>query len=524
MVNDIFMTTGRGNERERRGKRPAIIVSQSKIHGEAMHQLIGKSACAADAVFRKHQKVALSNVNNFIVNDIPGRPLNDVCHIDASRQFVFRHNPCRRAFPVDNMMDVQKSVIADRCKHTALLKNQPSLLYIFLGYFSRKQRKYSEKMGRFEGACPPRAVLQFKDKENILSIMGKIILKAEDLDGYLNSSDKDSLTRMNAFYEEAVKLFSLLGSGLKEQRRKAEDNLISLYNEMGALMQDICCRVPNIHVYSFRSPQESCPEASRLIAKLRDVRTGHQEFIYYIQRAYEMLFKLAWGGSKGLNKNYLIVQTPVASPVQNYAVHKITNIDDKIENTVMCVMLRGALLPSMIMSKEIQEYSSHGYVTPFALFRIQRDDAKKESDMEYVLDLGRSYFSLESLDGKDLVFADPMNATGGSLVTIMKYLLEAGIKPKSVRFFNAISALKGALRVVRALENCDVYTLWMDPVLNEQAYIMPGLGDAGDRINGADAENNPRNIIQLIADYGDNIARLYRSQLREIEETVIVRK
>jgi uracil phosphoribosyltransferase len=318
-----------------------------------------------------------------------------------------------------------------------------------------------------------------------------------------------------------MKSFSQLGSSLQKERRSGEDSLISLFNEMGTVMQEICQQLPHVHVYTFSAPQESHPEVSRLIAKLRDVRTENQEFVYYIQRAYEILFKFVWGGSVDSNKNYLIVKTPVTNPVQNYAVHKITNIDEQIENTVMCVMLRGALLPSMIMSKEIQEYSSHGYVTPFALFRIHRDDSKKESDMEYILDLDRSYFNMEALDGKDLVFADPMNATGGSIVTVLKYLLKSGMKPKSIRFFNAIAALKGALRVVRALENCDVYTLWMDPILNDQAYIMPGLGDAGDRINGRDGEAYPRNIIQLIADYGDNIARLYRSQLREIEDTVL---
>jgi uracil phosphoribosyltransferase len=290
---------------------------------------------------------------------------------------------------------------------------------------------------------------------------------------------------------------------------------------MGELMQEICREEPGIHVYSFLTPHENHAEASRLIAKLRDVRTGTEEFVYYIQRAYEMLFKLAYGGASVSNKNYLIIQTPVTVPVQNYAVHKIPNIDDQIENTVMCVMLRGALLPSMIMSKEIEEYSSHGYVSPFALFRIKRDDRKSENDMEYILDLDRSYFDLEKLDGKDLVFADPMNATGGSLVTVVKYLLDQGIKPRSVQFFNVISALKGALRSVRALENCEVYTLWMDPVLNQAAYILPGLGDAGDRINGKDTEETPRNIIQLVADYGSNIPRLYRAQLREIEETVL---
>ena len=351
--------------------------------------------------------------------------------------------------------------------------------------------------------------------------MNKIILTAKDLDGYLNAKDNDSLERMDALYRQAIQSFSQFDSDLTAKRSSGADSLISLYNTMGALMQEICSQAPNIHVYSFQSPQESHPEASRVIAKLRDVRTGNHEFVYYIQRAFEMLFKLAWGGSTGSNKNYMIVKTPVNNPVQHYAVHKITNIDSLIENTVMCVMLRGALLPSMIMSKEIQEYSSCAYVTPFALFSIKRDDNKKENNMDYILDLDRSFFDLAVLDGKDLVFADPMNATGGSLVAVVKYLLGAGIKPRSIRFFNVVSALKGALRVVRALENCDVYTLWMDPVLNDKAYILPGLGDAGDRLNGKDAESMPRNIIQLIADYGDNIARLYRSQHREIENTVL---
>jgi uracil phosphoribosyltransferase len=351
--------------------------------------------------------------------------------------------------------------------------------------------------------------------------MSKVILKAEDLDGFLTSEDKDYLARMDKLYRQTMDHFNLLSSGQEAERKGGKSQIISQYNEMGAIMQEICGKVPNIHVYSFISPQEGNPEVSRLIAKLRDIKTENQEFVYYIQRAYEILFKLAWGSAIGTNKNHLIVETPVNNPVQNFAVHKIPNIDAEIESTVMCVMLRGALLPSMIMSKEIQEYSSHGYVTPFALFRIQRNETKKEVDMEYILDLDRSYFSLKALEGKDLVFADPMNATGGSLVTVVKYLLDAGVQPRSIRFFNAISALKGALRVVRALEHCDVYTLWMDPALNDQAYIMPGLGDAGDRINGRDGASHPRNIIQLIADYGRNIAQLYRYQLREIEDTVL---
>ncbi len=349
-----------------------------------------------------------------------------------------------------------------------------------------------------------------------------IILKAEDLDGYLNKTDRDNISRMHTFYDDAISSFRTLAAGESNPSlvKKETDKVIGLYESMGDFMQEITAKEPHLHVYSFETPTIKHGEVSRLIAKLRDARTGNDEFVYYIQRAYELLFNLAWGGLDNTRKNHLVVKTPVTDPVQNYAVHKIPDVDHLIDDTVMCVMLRGALLPSMILSKEIQEYSSTGMVTPFALFRIKRDDSKTKDDMEYILDLDMSYFDLESLNGKNLVFADPMNATGGSLVTIIKYLLDQGVKPKSIKALNVIAALQGSLQIVRSIENVDVYTLWMDPVLNDVAYILPGLGDAGDRINGTDGEY-PRSMIQLVADYGANLASLYRSQVREVERTVL---
>ena len=354
--------------------------------------------------------------------------------------------------------------------------------------------------------------------------MESVVLKAADLDGFLTPADRDAVDEMNALYEQVIESSRVLDSSQNQTRLAGErQRLIDLYNQMGERMQSITAGERSVKVYSFCTPSPVHGEASRLIAKLRDVRTQHYEFVYYIQRAYELLFNLAFAAPDNHQKNHLIVRTPVAVPVQNFAVHKIPDVDHALEETVMCVMLRGALLPSMIMSKEIQEYTSTGYVTPFALFRISRDDTKQESNMEYILDLQRSYFDLESLHDKDLIFADPMNATGGSLVTIVNYLNEHGVRPRTVSFFNVISALKGSLRIIRAIENARVYTLWMDPVLNEKAYILPGLGDAGDRLNGPDAADHPRNIIQLIADYGTNISNLYRSQVREIERTVLAR-
>ena len=339
----------------------------------------------------------------------------------------------------------------------------------------------------------------------------KIILKAEDLDGYLTKEDMDDLNTLDKMFKETMKSFEPVN----------EEKIVEGYDKMGKEMQKICSKHPNIKVYSFETEEGAHAEASHVISKLRDVNTDHQEFMYYSQRAYEMLFRMAYTDKHSDQKSHIFVKTPVNFPVQNYAVHKIPDIDEKIENSVMCVMLRGALLPSMIMSKEIQEYSSHGYKTPFALFKISRNDTKSESDMEYIMDLNKSFFDLKELDGKDLIFADPMNATGGSLVTIVKYLKEHGVKPRSIKFINVISALKGALRITRAIEEAEVYTLWMDPVLNEQAYILPGLGDAGDRLNGEDKGPEPRNMIQLIADYGSNIVNLYRDQVIEIEKTVL---
>ncbi|MCQ2584300.1 MAG: uracil phosphoribosyltransferase [Treponema sp.] len=338
----------------------------------------------------------------------------------------------------------------------------------------------------------------------------KIILKAEDLDGYLTAEDLSDLKKLDDMYKDTMKYMDPLN----------KDKVIECFDNLGHEMQDICAKHPGIQVYSFVTEEGAHAEASHVISKLRDIKTDHQEFMYYSQRAYEMLFRMAYTDKPTNKKGHIFVQTPVNFPVQNYAVHKIPDVDSQVNNSVMCVMLRGALLPSMIMSKEIQEYSND-YITPFALFKISRNDSKKENDMEYVLDLKKSFFNLEQLDGKDLIFADPMNATGGSLVTVVKYLQSQGVRPKSIKFFNTISTLKGSIRVTRALENCTCYTLWVDPVMNEKAYIMPGLGDAGDRLNGCDTKEAPRNIMQLIADYGHNISALYRSQLFEIEKTVL---
>jgi uracil phosphoribosyltransferase len=351
--------------------------------------------------------------------------------------------------------------------------------------------------------------------------MEKVTLQAADLDGYLTAADGEAIAALGDLYCRAGGEFPHLEQGADPERRTARERLLAIFNELGERMQAIVAAEKRIHVYSLETPEFIHGEASRLVAKLRDERTANPEFVYYIQRAYEMLFNLAFAGPNCLERHPIFVRTPVTVPQANYAVHKIPDIDAQTARSVMCVMLRAALLPSMIVAKEIQEYSSDHSVIPFALFKISRDDRRHESDMAYVLDLRRSYFRLDELRGRDLFFADPMNATGGSLVTVVQYLRAQGVAPRSIRFFNVVSTLKGALRIVRALPEAEVYTLWMDPALNEKAYILPGLGDAGDRINGPDRPESPRDIIQLIADYGTRVMDLYRDQVRQIEKVVL---
>ncbi len=352
----------------------------------------------------------------------------------------------------------------------------------------------------------------------------KVIFKASDLDKYLTDRNKKDLKQLDLYYSEAIEIFKNIEKKNQNFPNDLEkESLITIFDKIEKYMKEAILNEPRIKVYLFKTPLYLHGETSQTIAKLRDSKTDHQEFIYYTQKAYELLFNLILYEEAHQKQSSLIVKTPVTSPSVNFAVHKIPYIDEKLKNSVMCVMLRGALLPSIVLSNRIEEYSLNNYITPFALFKIKRNELKKESNMEYILDLEKSYFDINQLDNKDLIFADPMNATGGSFITIIKYLLSTGIKPKSIKFINVISSLKGTLRVIRAIDNVTIYTLWLDPSLNELAYILPGLGDAGDRLQGEEEGNQQlykNDIMKLIKCYGSGISALYKNQLKKIEEII----
>ncbi|MCB6201286.1 uracil phosphoribosyltransferase [Extibacter muris] len=85
-------------------------------------------------------------------------------------------------------------------------------------------------------------------------------------------------------------------------------------------------------------------------------------------------------------------------------------------------------------------------------------------------------------DEREVFVVDPMLATGGSSVAAIRMLKDKGVK--NIRFMCIIAAPEGVERMTREHPDVDLYIGALDDHLNEQKYIVPGLGDAGDRIFG----------------------------------------
>ena len=88
----------------------------------------------------------------------------------------------------------------------------------------------------------------------------------------------------------------------------------------------------------------------------------------------------------------------------------------------------------------------------------------------------------EDCDKREVFVVDPMLATGGSSVAAIQMLKEKGVK--HIRFMCIIAAPEGVERMQKEHPDVDIYLAALDDKLNDVGYIVPGLGDAGDRIFG----------------------------------------
>ena len=93
------------------------------------------------------------------------------------------------------------------------------------------------------------------------------------------------------------------------------------------------------------------------------------------------------------------------------------------------------------------------------------------------------YFKMPpDVEERDCIIVDPMLATGGSAVAAVTFLKEAGVR--HIKLMCIIAAPEGVRAMHEAHPDVDIYVAAQDDHLNDHGYIVPGLGDAGDRIFG----------------------------------------
>lgn len=93
------------------------------------------------------------------------------------------------------------------------------------------------------------------------------------------------------------------------------------------------------------------------------------------------------------------------------------------------------------------------------------------------------YFKMpQEMEERDIVIVDPMLATGNSAIAAVTRLKQ--LKPRSIKFVCLLTCPEGVAALQKAHPDVAIYTAAIDRQLNEHGYILPGLGDAGDRIFG----------------------------------------
>ena len=168
--------------------------------------------------------------------------------------------------------------------------------------------------------------------------------------------------------------------------------------------------------------------------------------------------------SKVLNYEPLQIQTPLDAATVNVIADQV----------VLATILRAGL-PLHQGFLNIFDNAENAFLSAY---RRMGRNAHGEQQLEIVAE----YLASPSIEGKTLIVADPMLATGMSMEVGYLALLRNG-KPKHTHLCCTIGTMQAIDYLRETLKDSPDITLWcaaIDPVLNEKKYIVPGLGDAGD--------------------------------------------
>ena len=206
---------------------------------------------------------------------------------------------------------------------------------------------------------------------------------------------------------------------------------------------------PNVHILDH-------PLIRHKVAIIRDKATTTKQFREVIE---EIATLMAYEAFKDVPTKKIVVETPLESVEQTVVK----------ENSIAIVpILRAGL--GMV----------NGILTLFPAAKVGHIGMYRN---EETLEPQEYYCKLpQGIDEKVVMLVDPMLATGGSACDAIALLKKRGCK--HIKFLAIIGAPEGVEKVHSEHPDVEVYVSTLDRQLNENGYILPGLGDAGDRIFG----------------------------------------
>lgn len=189
---------------------------------------------------------------------------------------------------------------------------------------------------------------------------------------------------------------------------------------------------------------------------MRDKRTGAKDF-------RELLNEITLLMGYEITRDFPLVDREIETPIQKMTAKRIAG--KKV--AVVPILRAGIGMVDGLL--ELLPVAKVGHI---GLYR----DHETHKPVVYYCKLP------EDIDKRTVILVDPMLATGGSASDAITMLKERGAK--DIRLLNLVAAPEGVKKVQEDHPDVDIYVAALDERLNENCYIIPGLGDAGDRLFG----------------------------------------
>ena len=204
---------------------------------------------------------------------------------------------------------------------------------------------------------------------------------------------------------------------------------------------------------------ESNSVLNRFVAELRDVniQKDSMRFRRNIERIGEIM-------AYEISKDFTYSKKGIQSPL---GIAPMNTPDDSV---VISTILRAGL-PYHQGFLSYLDNAENAFVSAYRKYKDRLN-----------FDIHIEYIASPRLTDKTLIITDPMLATGGSAIAAIDQLKKRGMK--NLRFMCLVAAPEGVEKLNAAHPDVPIYTVVLDDHLNEHGYIVPGLGDAGDRIFG----------------------------------------